>query len=67
MHALILEDTGTPAKTSPGIILDETVTFRSLVEERYLPMREGIWSPAYQKINTFEIKHYLGSTSAGFR
>jgi hypothetical protein len=22
-------------------------------------MRQGAWSPAYRKINTYEIKHYL--------
>ena len=59
LHALILQDTGVPAKTSPGIVPDETVTFQWFVAERYLPMREGTWSPAYRKINTFEIKHYL--------
>lgn len=59
LHALILKETGTPAKVTPGIVPDETVTFRWFVEERYLPMREGTWSPAYRKINTFEIKHYL--------
>jgi integrase len=59
LHALILKDTGVPAQTSPGIIPDETVTFRWFVEERYLPMRQATWSPAYRKINTFEIKHYL--------
>ena len=59
LHALILKETGTPAKTSPGIVPDETVTFQWFVEERYLPMREGTWTPAYLKINTFEIKHYL--------
>src|SRR5580704_17359122 len=48
LHALILKDTGTPAKTSPGVVPDETVTFRWFVEERYLPMREGTWSPAYR-------------------
>jgi integrase len=59
LRALILKDTGVPAQTSPGIIPDESITFRWFVEERYLPMREGTWSPAYRKINTFEIKHYL--------
>jgi hypothetical protein len=53
------QGTGVPAQTSPGIIPDESITFRWFVEERYLPMREGTWSPAYRKINTFEIKHYL--------
>jgi integrase len=59
LHALILKDTGSPAKISPGIVADGAVTFRWFVEERYIPMRQGTWSPAYRKINTFEIKHYL--------
>ena len=31
----------------------------SFVDERDIPMRQGGWSPAYRKINTYEIKHYL--------
>jgi hypothetical protein len=59
LHALILKDTGASAKTSPKIIPDETVRLRWFVEERYLPMRRELGAPAYRKINTFEIKHYL--------
>ncbi len=59
LHTLILKDTGSPAKIASGIAPDDTLTFRWFVEERYLPMREGTWSPAYRKINTYEIKHYL--------
>jgi len=58
LHTLILNETGVPAKTSPGISTD-LATFRWFVEERYIPMRQGAWSPAYKKINTYEIKHYL--------
>jgi hypothetical protein len=58
LHALILNKTGVPAKTAPEIP-DDSATFRWFVEERYIPMRQGAWSPAYQKINTYEIKHYL--------
>jgi len=58
LHALILNETGVPAKIVPGIPA-ESATFRWFVEERYIPMREGAWSPAYRKINTYEIKHYL--------
>ncbi len=58
LHAIILSETGVPAKTTPGIP-DDSATFRWFVEERYIPMRQGGWSPAYRKINTYEIKHYL--------
>ena len=58
LHALILNETGVPAKTTTAIP-DGSATFRWFVEERYIPMRQGAWSPAYRKINTYEIKHYL--------
>jgi integrase len=58
LHAIILNETGVPAKITPGIS-DDSATFRWFVEERYIPMRQGSWSPAYRKINTYEIKHYL--------
>ena len=59
LHSLILKETGMPAKSSLGIASSETATFQWFVEERYLPTRAGTWSPAYRKINTFEIKRYL--------
>jgi integrase len=58
LYALILNKTGVPAKTSSAIS-DESVTFRWFVEKRYIPMRENTWNPAYRKINSYEIKHYL--------
>ena len=58
LHALILNETGVPAKTATPTASD-SATFRWFVEERYIPMRQGAWSPAYRKINTYEIKHYL--------
>jgi integrase len=54
----ILKETAVPAKTSTAIS-DDSATFRWFVEERYLPMRQGAWSPAYRKTNTYEIQHYL--------
>jgi hypothetical protein len=51
LHAIILNETGVPAKTSAAIP-DGSATFRWFVEERYIPMRQGAWSPAYRKINT---------------
>ena len=58
LHALILKDTGMPAKMASAIE-DDSVTFRWFVGERYLPMRQGAWSPAYRRINSYEINHYL--------
>ena len=58
LHAIILNETGVPAKTTTAIT-DDSATFRWFVEERYIPMRQGAWSPAYRKINSFEIRHYL--------
>jgi len=58
LRALIPKETGVPAKTD-GAIEDDSVTFRWFVLERYLPMRQGAWSPAYRRINSYEIKHYL--------
>jgi integrase len=58
LHVLILNETGVPAKTANAVD-GEAVTFRWFVEERYIPMRQGSWSPAYRKINIYEIRHYL--------
>jgi integrase len=58
LHVLILNETGVPAKTASAVD-GEAVTFRWFVEERYIPMRQGSWSPAYRKINIYEIRHYL--------
>jgi integrase len=58
LNALILNETGVPAKTLPAVPSD-SATFRWFVEERYIPMRQGSWSPAYKKINVYEIQHYL--------
>jgi hypothetical protein len=40
LHAIILSETGAPAKIPPGIP-DNSATFRWFVEERYIPMRQG--------------------------
>ncbi len=45
-----------PTSTLPA---DDSVTFGWFVRERYIPMRQGKWSPAYRKSNTFNIEHYL--------
>jgi integrase len=45
-----------PTSTLPA---DDSVTFGWFARERYIPMRQGKWSPAYRKSNTFNIEHYL--------
>jgi len=40
---------------------DDSVTFGWFVKERYIPMRQGSWSPAYKKTNTYQLNHYLVS------
>jgi hypothetical protein len=45
------------ARTLPA---DDTVTFGWFLKNRYIPMREGSWSPAYKKTNTYQLNHYLG-------
>jgi len=45
----------------PALFPDETLTFRWFVQQRYIPMRQGSWSPAYKKTNTYQLDHYLVS------
>lgn len=46
---------------TPTLPPDDSVTFRWFVKERYIPMRQGGWSPAYKKTNTYQLDHYLVS------
>jgi integrase len=43
----------------PTLPPDDSLTFRWFVHERYIPMRQGQWSPAYRKTNTYHLEHYL--------
>jgi integrase len=43
----------------PTLPPDDSLTFRWFVHERYIPMRQGQWSPAYRRTNTYHIEHYL--------
>ena len=43
----------------PTLPPDDSVTFRWFVQERYIPMRRGSWSPTYKKTNTYNLEHYL--------
>ena len=55
---ILRENKGNVAtKTLPA---DDTVTFGWFLKERYIPMREGSWSPAYKKTNVYQLNHYLG-------
>src|ERR1700690_696984 len=60
LREIILKEAG--ASVSPRTLLsDDSVTFRWFVNERYIPIRQGKWSPAYRKTNTYQLKHYLVS------
>ena len=60
LREIILKEAG--ATDSPRMLLaDDSVTFRWFVNERYIPMRRGKWSPAYRKTNTYQLEHYLVS------
>jgi integrase len=58
LQEVIVRESGGPGRvhTLPP---DDSVTFRWFVKQRYIPMREGGWSPAYKKSNTYELEHYL--------
>jgi integrase len=50
----------------PALFPDNTLTFRWFVQQRYIPMRQGSWSPAYKKTNTYQLDHYLVSAFGDF-
>jgi hypothetical protein len=58
MREMILKECGVLAEM-PSISSDESLTPRWFVKERYIPMRQGKWSPAYRKTNTYQLEHYL--------
>ena len=60
LREIILKETqGAAVKAT--LVLDNTLTFRWFVQQRYVPMRQGSWSPAYKKTNTYQLDHYLVS------
>lgn len=61
LQEIILKESksGVPAPTLPP---DDSVTFRWFITQRYIPMRQGKWSPAYRKTNTYQLEHYLISS-----
>jgi hypothetical protein len=60
LQEIILKETQGVGPT-PTLPPDDSVTFRWFVEQRYIPMRQGGWSPAYKKTNTYQLGHYLVS------
>ena len=58
MREMILKECGVLAEM-PSISSDESLTPRWFVKERYIPMWQGKWSPAYRKTNTYQLEHYL--------
>ena len=58
LRELILKECNGAGQT-PALQADDSVTFGWFVRERYIPMRQGKWSPAYRKTNTYNIEHYL--------
>ena len=58
LREMILKESNGSAVAST-LTMDDSVTFRWFVEERYIPMRQGKWSPAYRETNTYQLKHYL--------
>jgi integrase len=65
LREMILKECGILTEI-PSIQQDETVTFRWFVKERYIPMRQGKWSPAYKQTNTDQIERYLISKFGDF-
>jgi hypothetical protein len=58
LQEIIVKESGGPGSV-PTLPPDDSVIFRWFVNQRYIPMREGAWSPAYKKSNTYELGHYL--------
>jgi hypothetical protein len=65
LREMILKECGILTEI-PSIQQDETVTFRWFAKERYIPMRQGKWSPAYKQTNTDQIERYLISKFGDF-
>ena len=58
LQQIILKEGAVPGKPS-ALPPDDSVTFGWFTRQRYVPMREGKWSPAYRRTNTYAIEHYL--------
>lgn len=60
LQQIIMNEGGGNGVTSK-LLPDDSVTFSWFVKQRYIPKREGKWSPAYKKSNAYELEHYLCS------
>lgn len=60
LEQIILKESTVPGKPA-ALPSDESVTFAWFVRQRFVPMREGRWSPAYQQTNRYALEHYLVS------
>jgi integrase len=58
LQQIILKESTVPGKPT-ALPPDDSVTFAWFARERYIPMREGKWSPAYRETNGYAIEHYL--------
>lgn len=58
LQQIILRETTVPGKP-PVLHPDDSVTFAWFARQRYIPMREGRWSPAHRHNNGYAIEHYL--------
>jgi integrase len=58
LQQIILKEGTVPGK--PTVLPpDDSVTFGWFTRQRYVPMRQGKWSPAYRQTNSYAIEHYL--------
>ena len=64
LEQIILKESTVPGKPA-ALPLDESVTFAWFVRQRFVPMREGRWSPAYRQTNGYALEHYLISALRG--
>jgi integrase len=58
LQQIILKEGTVPGKPS-ALPPDDSVTFGWFTRQRYVPMRQGKWSPAYRQTNGYALDHYL--------
>ncbi len=57
LREMILKESNGSA-VAATLTTDDSVTFRWFVEERYIPMRQGKWSPAYRETSVYRHMDY---------
>lgn len=65
LQEIILKEGTVPGKPL-ALPPDDSVTFGWFTKQRYVPMRQGKWSPAYRRTNSYAIVHYLISRFGDF-